>query len=98
MLVLDSAAFSDEEIAKIRMNRALGAVDVYSSVRGTVNVTVGYDVIGDVFDGARAALLSLVERAAAQVRKRTGYFGSHSPGVVEYIAAETGRRIRQPSY
>jgi hypothetical protein len=101
MLVLDSGHFSDDEIAQIRMDRSLGRVSAYTYVQGTVNVDLPYDLGRSSLkphDQVRAALLSLVERAAERVHTRTGYYRSHSPGVVEYVATVTGRRLREPEH
>jgi hypothetical protein len=98
MLVLDSGHFSEEELHEIRMKRSLGSVDNYSSVRGTVNVTVKYGLDGEPFREARDALLSLVDRVASRVRTRTTYARTHSSGVVEYVRRATSQPLTQPDY
>lgn len=41
---------------------------------------------------------SLLEEAATSVKWRTGYYKSHSPGVLEYVRQELGRDIPDPIY
>jgi hypothetical protein len=98
MLVLDGGAFTDAEIDAIRERPELGAVDLYRSVPGTVNVRLAYDAPADAIAAAHARLLPLVERAAARVKTGTVYFRSHSPGVVVYVVQATGVPLQQPGY
>src|SRR4051812_12271444 len=80
MLVLDSARFSDDELNEIRLHRMRGAIDLYTSVRGTVAIWGGYQIDGETTVRRREALLTLVGRAASRVRTRTSYARFHSPG------------------
>lgn len=41
---------------------------------------------------------SLLREAVASVKWRTGYYKSHSPGVLEYLRQELGRNIPDPTY
>jgi hypothetical protein len=98
MLVVDASDFSDDELHHIRLNPELGAVDQYTSVRGTANLLLPYDTAADDLAGTRKAHLALVVRAASMVRTRTNYARAHSIGVEEYVAQVTGRTLPQADY
>jgi hypothetical protein len=98
MLVLDASRFTDDEIRAVAGDRWRSRVDIYASVRGTVNVDLPYDVDPRRMAEARDALVPLVERAASAVRTRTNYAATHSSGVVEYLSSATGRPIDQPDH
>jgi hypothetical protein len=98
VLVTDAYQYSRDEIDEIRRNPMLGRVSNYATVPDTVNLSLNYGVDANALAAARQRLLVLVERAASRVSLRTNYTGTHSPGVVEYVAVATGRRLRQPDF
>ena len=98
MLVLDGGTFTDAEIDTIRARPALGGVDRYRSVRGTVNLYFAYDSTARAIADVADRLFPLVERVASRVRTGTVYFRSHSPGVVLYVAQVTEVPLHQPGY
>lgn len=98
MLVLDSGQFTDDELDEIRLRHGPGAIDVYASVRGTVNCWLPYETDDAMLAEFRGALLPLVERAASQVRSRTTYARTHSLGVVDYVAVAMGHELPEADY
>jgi hypothetical protein len=98
MVVLDSSHVSDEEIDEIRLTEGRQAIDAYTTVPGTVQRRLAYEIADETVTSLRPALLSLVERAASRVRTRTRWAATHSPGVVEYAAQATGRQLPEPAF
>lgn len=98
MLVLDSATFTEQQLQEIRVNPALGKVDKNPSVPGTVSLNVKYDQYKAWYAEPHGPLLVVIERAASRVQTRTTFAQFHSPGVIEYVAQETGITVPQPEY
>lgn len=70
----------------------------YASMPSAYAVDLPLGRLEELLPVVQPAHLALVEHAAARVRTRLHQYQSHSPGVVDYLQAELGRELPQPTY
>jgi hypothetical protein len=99
-IIVDFNKLSDTDASYLQ---TIGG-EVYSSTPVYVRVPCSelWNFPADQFHVAipiiQHAYNSLLEEAVTSVKWRTGYYKSHSPGVLEYLRQETGQYIPDPIY
>jgi len=70
---------------------------LYASVPGSQACDMVISLVTNVWPMLEASHRALIAKAAATGRHSTTV-ASHSPGVIQFLARELGRRVSQPSY
>ena len=97
-LILDHTALQEKQRYLIEQYALLDQPTAYASVPSSMFCDFSPKHLSLLIPALQPSYESLIRRATTTVKHRTGYYKSHSPGLISYLRTATGISVPDPIY